>query len=231
MLNRRSRGRYRVTPPSRAPFDPELAALLFVQDDGPYNLTSRQVTEMAVVVGRIVFDHEFNKTTLEDFSTAERRDKAMREMSLRIESVLRRLIEQRSARRGAWLALLDSSVRTRAAPLVAAHEPAMRQAEIRRKLIGFTVDADVLRAVILRGSARDYRDVFRRVVDLEREHRDGRLAPVLATGTAKQIRALTRHDLVSALVSVGPAAHPYLLGLLEHWKCPYSATTGRGRSA
>lgn len=226
MLYRRPRGRCRGTSRSRVPFDPELAALLFLQGNGPYNLTPRQVTEMAVVVGRTVFDHEFNKTIPKDFSTAERREKAMREASVRIESVLRRLIVHPSARRGAWLALLDSPVRTRAAPLVAAHESAMRQAEIRRKLIGFTVDADVLRAVIARGSVRDYRDAFHRIVALEREHRDGRWAAVLAAGTPKQLSALKPDDVADALLSSGPVAHPYLLLLLQHWspKGPGRAT-------
>jgi hypothetical protein len=141
----------------------------------------------------------------------------MHGVTARIESVLRRLIEHPSARRGAWLALLDSPVRMRAATLVAAHEPAMRYAEIRRQLIGFTVDVDVLRAVIARGSTRDYRDVFHRIVDLEREHRDGRWAPVLTAATPRQIRALTRCDIVGACAAVGAAAHPYVVGLLEHW--------------
>lgn len=217
MLYRRPRGRYRSTSRSREPVDPELAALLFLQGDGPYNLAPRQVTEMAVVVGRTVFDHEFNKTAPEDFSTAERREEAMRGVTARIESVLRRLIEHPSARRGAWLALLDSPVRTRAARLVAAYEPAMRSAEVRRRLIQFTPDAEVLRTVIGRGSARDYRDVFHRVVRLESEYRDGRWAPVLAAGTPRQIKSLTRDDIAEACALVGPVAHPHIVSLLVHW--------------
>jgi hypothetical protein len=172
---------------------------------------------MAVVVGKTVFDHEFNKTAAEDFSTSERREEAIRGVATRIESVLRRLIEHPSARRGAWIALLDSPVRTRAAALIAAHEPAMRHADIRRQLTGFTVDVDVLRAVIARGSARDYRDVLHRVVDLEREHRDGRWAAVLAAGTPRQIRALTRGELTEACVLVVGPGHAHIVCLLEHW--------------